>query len=306
MTSSSTTREQWLQERTSRPAPNAASELSRLLDSAGLVADVLLLGRNCATTLGRHLLTLRHGWPGGGTPFGQILFSDLGSTDATLEIARADGIEVLSPESPRAASLAPAATGDGLVRALGATEADLLLVVPASLVRLDLDAIASLLGAFCRHPTAQLAQGFEGSRGGALSRLLARPILAALHPELSVLADPACPLLAIRPGSFRTVPIARCAGYEPSLVVEAWRLGGLDALCQVRLGALEWGESEADIAPGTESTCSLALLESLRRADRILSDQEFGHLSTTLIDAPDGGLRAQTRLEIFPWTDPTP
>lgn len=305
MTTSSTP-EQWLQERTFRPAPHEARDLGRLLESAGLVADVLLLGRDCATTLGRHLLTLRHGWPGGGTPFGQILFSDLGSKDGTVEIARADGIEVLSPLSPRAASLAPAATGDGLHRALGATGADLLLVVPAHLVRIDLDAVAALLASFCRHPAVQLASGFEGARGGALSRLLVRPVLSALHPELSVVADPACPLLALRPGTFRGLPIARCAGYEPALTVEAWRHGGLDALCQVRLGPLEWGESGAEIAPGTEATCALALLESLRRADRIRSTQEYGHLSSTLVDAPDGGLRAQTRLEIFPWTTPSP
>lgn len=289
-----------------RPTANEARELGQALKSADLTADVLLLGRDCATTLGRHLLTLRHGWPGGGSPFGQILFSDLGSTDGTLEIARADGIEVLHAPSPRAASLAPAATGDGLVRALAATRADLLLVVPAHLVRIDLDSAAALLAGFHRHPTVQLAMGFEGARGGSLSRLLVRPILSALHPELSVLADPACPLLALRTGTFRSLPIARCAGYEPALAVEAWRLGGLDALCQVRLAPLEWGETGPEFATGTEATCALALFESLRRADRVLPAQEFGHFSSTLLDAPDGGLRAQTRLEVFPWTSPAP
>lgn len=301
-----TTPESWLQERTFRPQAGEARELGRALRAAGLASDVLLVGRDCATTLGRHLLTLRHGWPGGGSPFGQILFSDLGSTDGTVEIARADGIEVLSPPSPRAASLAPAATGDGLVRALETTRADLLLVLPASLVRIDLDAVAALLACLHRHPSALLALGFEGARGGSLSRLLVRPILAALHPELSVLADPACPLLALRPEAFRSRPIARCAGFEPSLAVEAWRMGGLDALCQVRLAPLEWGEAGQEIAPGTEATCALALLESLRRADRLVPSQEFGHLSSLLVDAPDGGLRARTRLEVFPWTSPSP
>lgn len=304
--SATTTPESWLSDRSPRPEPGEARGLARTLEAAGMTADVLLLGRDCATTLGRHLLTLRHGWPGGGSPFRQILFSDLGSTDATVEIARADGIEVLPPSSPRAASLSPAAGGDGLVRALQATRADLLLVVPAALVRLELDAVAALLGCFPRFPSVHLAMGFEGARGGTLSRLLARPVLSALHPELSVLADPACPLLALRPASFRTVPIARCAGYEPSLAVEAWRLGGLDALCQVRVAPLEWGEAGQEIAPGSEATCALALLESLRRAGRFEPSQEFGHLSTAILDSPGGGLRALTRLEVFPWSTPSP
>lgn len=300
------TPEQWLQERTLRPAANQARDLAETLGSAGLVADVVLLGRDCATTLGRHILTLRHGWPGGRSPFGQILFGDLGSTDGSLEIARTDDVRILLPDAPRAASLAPAASGDGLHRALEASRADLLLVVPAHLVRVDLDDLAALLAGFCQHPGVHLAMGFQGARGGTLSRVLVRPILSALHPDLSVLADPACPVIALRPGTFRTLPIARCAGYEPSLAVEAWRHGGLDALCQVRLQALEWGESGEEIAPGTEVRCSLALLESLRRAGRLESPREFGHLASTLLDAPDGGLRVQTRLEVFPWTLPTP
>jgi len=300
------TPESWLQHRTILPAAHEARDLAGLLEANSLSADVVLLSRDDAGTLGRHLLTLRHGWPGGASPFGQILVTDLGSTDGTLEIAEEAGARVLQPESPRAASLAPAAVGDGLVRALAASRADLLLLVPARLVRLDLDAVAALLASFCHLPSVQLALGFQGSGGGAMSRLLARPLLSALLPELSVLADPACPVLALRRTSFLTVPVASVAGFEPALAVETWNQGGLDALCQVRFPPLEWGEGGEPLDEGSGFRCTLALLEALRRARRLSTPQELGHLASSLADAPDGGLLARTRLEIFPWARPSP
>lgn len=298
------TPEDWLERRTLQPAPQEARHLPGLLRDAGLTVDLVLLTRDAATTLGRHLLTLRHGWPGNECPFGRILVTDLGSSDNTLEIAEQAGAETVPPDAPQAASLGPAAHGDGLVRALARSTADLLLVVPARLVRLDFDAVAALLGAFCRLPAVQFAQGFQSAAGSDLSRLLARPLLAALLPELSVLADPACPLLALRRTSFLTVPIARTCGYQPALAVEAWRQGGLDALAQVRIPPLEWGDQGDGDDAGCGFRTGLALLESLRRARRLSVPQELGHLSMSLVDTPVGGLLARTHLDIFPWRDP--
>lgn len=298
------TPEDWLERRTLQPTAQEARGLPALLRDSGLTVDLVLLTRDAATTLGRHLLTLRHGWPGNECPFGRILVTDLGSSDTTLEIAEQALAETIPPDAPQAASLGPAAHGDGLVRALTHSRADILLVVPARLVRLDLDAVAALVAAFCRLPALQFAQGYQSADGSDLSRLLARPLLSALLPELSVLADPACPLLALRRTSFLTVPIARTCGYQPALAVEAWRQGGLDALAQVRIPPLEWGEQGA----GDDAECGfrtgLALLEALRRARRLSVPQELGHLSTSLVDSPSGGLLARTHLDIFPWRDP--
>jgi len=298
------TPEDWLERRTLRSGPREARDLLDNLREANLTIDVVLFARDAATTLGRHLLTFRHGWPGGLSPFGQILVTDLGSTDNTVEIAEEAHATVLLPESPRAASLAPAAPGDGLVRAMASSLADILLLVPADLVRLDLDSVAGLLVSFCRFPSLQLAMGFQGSGGSDASHLLARPLLSALLPELSVLADPACPVLALRRTAFLSVPIARTSGFEPSLAVEAWRLGGLEALCQVRLPKLEWGDHCEPLDEGAAFRCTLALLESLRRARRLSTPQEMGHLASSLADAPSGGLLARTRLDVFPWSTP--
>ena len=297
------TPEDWLARRTLHPSPNEARMLGSRLSEAGLTADVLLLARDAASTIGRHLLTLMHGWPGGRSPFGRILVADLGSTDSTIEIAQGTAATVLPPDSPRAASLAPAADGDGFARALSASQADLLLVAPAGLTRLDLDAAASLLDSFRQFPSLLLAQGFQGADSSPLSTNLARPILAALLPELGLLADPTCPILAVRRASFLASPIARSSGYEPSLLVEAWKQGGLDALAQTRIAPLAW---DTRVLPdeGTPFRCALALLESLRRARRLSTPQEFSHIASSLVDIPSGGIQARAQLQVFPWNPP--
>lgn len=294
------TPEDWLLQRTVAPSKDQARTLGANLAAASLSADVVLLARDAASTLGRHLLTLRHGWPGGATPFHRIFVADLGSTDGTRDIAEEGGATFLPPESPRAASLAPPAHGDGLVRAIAASTSDILLVLPADLTRLDLDSLAAIVDCFRQFPSLLLSQGFQGATGSALSAHLSRPLLAALLPELGLLADPACPVLALRRSAFVAPPIARTSGYEAALVVEAWKQGGLESLAQVRLSRLERVE-RPEIDDGQSFRCALALLESLRRSRRLSTPQEFGHISSMLVDQPSGTLLARAHLQVFPW-----
>lgn len=297
------TPEDWLLQRTLTPSPSDARSLARNLRDAGLRVDALVLARDAATTLGRHLLTFRHGWPGGTSPFGDIFVADLGSTDNTREIALESDAIVLAPESPRAAALAPPADGDGVFRTLSTSRADILLVLPANLLRVDLDALAAMVDSFRRFPSLLLAQGFQSSSIGGLSANLARPLLSALLPELGMLADPTCPVLAIRRPAFLASPIARTSGYEASLVVEAWKQGGLESLAQVRLPPLEFDSHRAP-DESVSFRCCLALLESLRRARRLSTPQEFGHIASSLVDMPSGSLQARAQLQVFAWSTP--
>lgn len=296
------TPEDWLLQRTIAPSRDQARDLRAHLAEASLTADIVLLARDAASTLGRHLLTLRHGWPGGASPFQRLFVADLGSTDGTREITEEGGAVFLPPDAPRATSLAPAADGDGLVRAIAASNADILLVLPADLTRIDLDGIAAIVDSFRLFPSLLLSQGFRGGAGCALSRHLARPLLSTLLPELGLLADPACPVLALRRSAFLAPPIARTSGYEASLVVEAWKQGGLESLAQVRLSRLERVARE-DSDDGRSFRCALALLESLRRSRRLSTPQEFGHISSTLVDQPSGSLLAKAHLMVFPWNN---
>lgn len=294
------TPESWLSNHSLLPDPAAARRLREASES-GTRLGVVLLAHDAATTIGRHLLLLRHGWPGGTAPWTEILVADLGSADSTLDIARTHGAEILAePDRPART----AAMGDGLAQALAKTESDILVVVPASLVRIEIEAVAALMAAMLDHPAARIAMGAESAQGCEISRYSLRPLLSALCPPLSVLSDPATPFLAIRPKDVKALPLARTNGYEAALAVDCWHLHGLESLLQVLTGPLYWSEA-AD--PRQNSThafhAQLAALESLRRAGNLQVPGEFGHILPTPVEWTPEGPRLVSRLEVFDWKE---
>lgn len=292
------TPEAWLFRNSFLPSRDAPATLK----SSDLRIGLCLLTRNAAFTLGRHLLLLRHGWPGGNAPWSEVLVADLGSTDSTLDIAHAHGAVVLEPAERLAATLEPPADGDGLVRALAATKSDILLVVPSDLIRLDVASIATMIRSLLDNPSVQLCLGASEIDGGPLSALGTRPVLAALHPELAAVIDPTTPLIALRTAGIRDLPIARTAGYECALVVDCRSVHGLDSLAQVRVPPLEWEIEDPRLEPGRVFKTLVALLEALRRTGHISTDRELGHLFPRPKEWGDDGPRIVTRLEVFPWS----
>jgi hypothetical protein len=292
------TPESWLFRNSFLPSREAPASLKPSDVRIGLC----LLTRNAAFTLGRHLLLLQHGWPGGNAPWSEILVADLGSTDSTLEIAREHGAVVLEPEERLAATLEPAADGDGLRRALAATDSDILLVVPSDLIRLDVASIATMIRSLLDDPAIKLCMGASQVDGGPLSALGTRPILAAIQPELAVVIDPTTPLLALRTTGIRHLPLARTAGYECALVVDCRAEYDLDSLAQVRVPTLEWEVSDPRLDPVRAFKTFVALLEALRRTGHISTTRELGHLFPSPKEWGELGPRLVTSLEVFPWT----
>jgi len=296
----SMTPENWLSRHSLLPSPDAAKRLSGAARD-GVRMGVLLLARDNAATIGRHLLLLRHGWPGGAAPWCEILVADLGSTDATIDIAREHGATVIETSGLRTVS--GIASGDGFVNGVEKSKSDILLVVPANLVRLELDPVAALLAAMLDHPACRIAIGAESASGSVLSKLSLRPLLAAVCPDLSVVSDPASPLFAIRPAEVKSLPLARTEGYEAALAVDCWNLHGLESIVQVLVGELQWAGGDPRQNPTHAFHCQLAVLEALRRAGRIQVQGEFGHILPTPEDWTESGPRVVSRLEVFDWKE---
>lgn len=279
----------------SREAP------ARLAAHSDLRIDLCLLARDSSATLQRHLLLLRHGWPGGKAPWKRIFVADLGSSDNTCQIAIDAGATLLEAENPRAAILEPPADGDGLQRVLDRSDADVLMVAPANALRLEMESLATMVLALVERPELALSQGASSAEGCELSYLGLRPLLAALCPPLSVMSDPASPLLALRPDKIRELPLARTGGFEAALLVECWARHGLASLSQTLTGSLQWHGGDPRGTPSQGFRSHLALLEALRRAQRISTPQELGHLLPIPQDWSTDGPRIVTQMEIFPW-----
>ncbi len=294
--------ETWLSHNSRLPTSDAARRISESARDGSKLA-LLLLSHNNAQTIGRHLLLLQHGWPGGHAPWHEIMVADLGSSDATVEIARAHGAKIL--ENPQhAIRTGMGAHGDGLGRALEVSDSDILAVAPASLVRVELDALASLLAVLLDQPSCRIALGAESAEGSVLSRYSLRPLLAALCQPLSLISDPASPLLALRTQEIKALPLARSNGYEAALVIDCWNHYGLESIVQVLTGPLHWSGPD----PRADSThafhSQLAALEALHRAGRLQIPGQFGHILPTPETWDENGPRVVSRLEIFPWRIP--
>ena len=295
------TPEAWLFHNSFQPSPDAPAMLRNAKEKIG----VCVLARNASNTIGRHLLLLQHGWPGGTAPWHELIVADLGSTDGTVEISREQAARISEPREKLVASIEPPADGDGLARALAMTESDILLVVPADLIRLDLPSAATLLARLVENPELALCLGAATAEGGPLSTLGTRPVLAALLPELALLSDPTTPLFALRTALIRDLPLAGTSGYECALVAACHLRLGLGSIGQVKVPSLEWNETDPRLDAGRAFRSVVALLETLREAKRITTDRELGHLLPRPREWSDASPRVLTTLEVFRWKGKT-
>jgi hypothetical protein len=294
-------REEWLATHTHRTRPAQARELAAKVRESHVRLGVVLSVRNDARSLGKHLLALSYGWPGGDSPWCEIAAVDLGSTDASVEIARSQDARLLGGPERFLPGDAPA-EGLALRRATEQLGCDIVMTVPAGLRRIDWEQASGLVLSLIEHPAAVLAIGFQDVPPPS-SSLALRPLLSALEPDLSLVVDPTCPLLAVRSAAVRELPLALTQGYEPALLLEAWKRHDLDGLCQAPVGTLLWQDGGVRHEEHATFRSMLALLEAAHRQEILDKATPFGHLFSTLSQEEDG-VRVHAGLQLFRWSVP--
>ena len=177
----------------------------------------------------------------------ELVVIDSGSTDRTVEVAAAAGARVVTrtdvvPEFPPLPG-----KGEVLWRSLAATVGDILCFLDSDLVDFDPHFVPALLGPLLTVPGVELVKGFyrrplrlesteTDSGGGRVTELLARPLLAALRPQLAGVVQPLGGEYAATRTLLESVPFATGYGVEIGLLLDAYDLLGLDGLAQVNLG----------------------------------------------------------------------
>jgi glucosyl-3-phosphoglycerate synthase len=176
----------------------------------------------------------------------ELVVLDSGSTDATASRARAAGARVVTREQA-VPELAPVpGKGEVLWRSLAATSGDLIAFVDSDLIDPDPAFVPRLLGplltadvalvkGYYRRPLAQ-AGAVEAHGGGRVTELVARPLLAALCPDLSGVLQPLGGEYAGTRQLLTSVPFAPGYGVEIGLLLDTYELLGLSAIGQVNLG----------------------------------------------------------------------
>jgi len=179
-----------------------------------------------------------------------LLVMDSGSTDGTIEIARANGARV-ALRTDVVPHLEPVpGKGEVLWRSLAATDGDLVCFIDSDLVDFDPGFVPALLGPLLLAEGVHLVKGFYrrplrlevsdadalDHGGGRVTELVARPLLSALRPELAGIVQPLGGEYAGTRELLESVPFATSYGVEIGLLLDTEESFGLDAIAQVNLG----------------------------------------------------------------------
>ena len=168
------------------------------------------------------------------------------STDGTGGIARRLGAEVhdqgeLMPE------LGPVlGKGDAMWRSLPVLRGDLICFLDADSERFGGHFVCGLLGPLITRDGISLVKGFYRrpfrigetvypDGGGRVTELTARPLLNLFYPDLAAVEQPLAGELAARRDLLEQLAFVTGYGVDIALLLDAYRLVGLDSIAQVDL-----------------------------------------------------------------------
>ena len=177
----------------------------------------------------------------------ELVVLDSGSTDDTAIRALTAGARVVSREDALPELAAQPGKGEALWRSLAATSGDIVAFVDSDLIDPDPMFVPKLVGPLLTVDGVHLVKGYyrrplmvsgreDANGGGRVTQLVARPLLAALRPELSCVLQPLGGEYAGTRELLTSVPFAPGYGVEIGLLIDTFDRLGLDAIAQVNLG----------------------------------------------------------------------
>lgn len=234
--------ETWLARRSWNRPPWAAAEL--VAAKEGRTVSVVLPALDEAETIGPVIDTIT---PMLGGLVDELIVLDSGSTDDTAARAAAAGARVVYREEALPEVPVRAGKGEALWRSLAATSGDIVVFIDSDLLDPDPMFVPRLVGPLLTATGLQLVRGFyrrplrlgggeDATGGGRVTELVARPLLAALRPELSCVLQPLGGEYAGTRELFTSVPFAPGYGVEIGILIDTYDKYGLDAIAQVNLG----------------------------------------------------------------------
>ena len=177
----------------------------------------------------------------------ELIVLDSGSTDETEACARAAGARVIRREEALPEVPPQPGKGEALWRSLAATSGDIVVFIDSDLIDPDPMFVPRLVGPLLTEEGIHLVRGFyrrplkvgdgeDANGGGRVTELVARPLLAALRPELGYVLQPLGGEYAGTRELLTSVPFAPGYGVEIGILIDTYDRLGLGAIAQVNLG----------------------------------------------------------------------
>lgn len=240
----------WFEHRTTSATSLAEIDVRALLLAkrrGGHRISVVLPARNEEATVGVLVRDLVTRWVEDVPLVDELLVIDSNSTDATAEVARAAGAEVVAAGEVLPSHGDRPGKGEALWKSLAATTGDLVVFMDSDLLGDVSHYVPGLLTPLLLDPRVDYVKGcytrpltVDGEHrpvgGGRVTELTARPLLNALWPELAGFVQPLGGEYAGRRSVLEQVPFVSGYGVEVGLLVDLLRICGLQGLAQVDLG----------------------------------------------------------------------
>ncbi|HVW82104.1 MAG TPA: glucosyl-3-phosphoglycerate synthase, partial [Mycobacteriales bacterium] len=206
---------------------------------------VVLPARNEEATVGEIVASIRAELGGTASLVDEVIVVDSGSEDSTAAVAAESGARVVALDDVMREFEPRPGKGEAMWRGVAATSADVVVFVDADLVSFDPRFVVGLLGPLLADPDIQFVKAaydrppidpsVPSNGGGRVTELMARPWLSAFWPELAGVLQPLAGEYAARTSLLRRLPFRCGYGVDLGLLLDTYRVAGLDAIAQVDL-----------------------------------------------------------------------
>jgi glucosyl-3-phosphoglycerate synthase len=173
----------------------------------------------------------------------EILVVDDGSADDTAAVARDAGARVEHSSAIRPELGPGTGKGEAMWKGLSAARGDIVVWCDADITNFGPRFVTGLLGPLLTEPTVGFTKGFYdrpidglAGAGGRNTELVARPLIALLHPHLSGIVQPLAGEYGGRREVLEAVPFVQGYGVDLGLLIDISARFGLSAIAQVDLG----------------------------------------------------------------------
>lgn len=279
--------------------------LVALKQQQGLTISLVLPALNEAETIGPLLATIKRALLDDVPLLDEIVVIDSRSTDATREIAAAQGVPVMIHQEILPQYGAFAGKGEALWKSLHVTRGDIIVWIDTDIHNVHPRFVYGLIGPLLNDPRLHFTKGFyrrpiqAGAQiletgGGRVTELTARPLFNLFYPELSGFIQPLAGEYAGRRAVLERQPFFTGYGVETGLLIDLLHDIGLEGMAQVDL---QQRVHRNQALPGL-SRMSFAIIqvimERLERRQRLHLLDPINQ-SLKLICEVDGGFQLDVR-----------